>query len=151
VLLTTQYLDVADHLSDRIAVIDHGKVVAEGTSGQLKASIGSGVLHIRLLNPDQRAQAERVLSQVLAVPVYRESDPVALSARLSAGTVAHNVSEAGERVAQALAELSRSGVAVAAFAFGQPSLDEVFLALTGRPAHDEKDVNDPTTRQEAAS
>src|SRR6266511_3302047 len=54
VLLTTQYLDEADQLADRIAVIDRGKVIAEGTSGELKASVGSGVLRVRLRSPDRR-------------------------------------------------------------------------------------------------
>jgi ABC-2 type transport system ATP-binding protein len=131
VLLTTQYLDEADQLADRIAVIDHGKVIAEGTPGELKASVGSGALHVRLRDSEQRPEAERTLSRALGVPVHLESDPAALSARVSDP----------ERVAHALAELSRSGVAVTDFALGQPSLDEVFLALTGRPAEDE-DAND---------
>ena len=126
VLLTTQYLDEADQLADRIAVIDHGKVIAEGTPGELKASVGSGALHVRLRDPERRPEAERVLAQTLGVPVHLESDPAALSARVSDP----------ERVAHALAELSRAGVAVTDFALGQPSLDEVFLALTGHPAED---------------
>src|ERR1044071_3163097 len=56
VLLCTQYLDEADQLADRIAVIDHGRVIAEGTPAQLKASVGRGSLHVRLLEPDQRAR-----------------------------------------------------------------------------------------------
>jgi ABC-2 type transport system ATP-binding protein len=127
VLLTTQYLDEADRLADRIAVVDHGKVIAEGTSSQLKASVGTGALHVRLLEPSQRPEAERVLTRALGVPVRLEPEPAALSARVSDS----------ERVAHALAELSRAGVAVATFALGQPSLDEVFLALTGRPAEPE--------------
>src|SRR5918994_1526298 len=127
VLLTTQYLDEADQLADRIAVIDHGKVIAEGTSGQLKASVGSGALHVRLRDYENRPEAERLLSQALGVPMLLESDPAALSARVSDP----------ERVAHALAELARSGVAVTDFALGKPSLDEVFLALTGRPAEND--------------
>jgi ABC-2 type transport system ATP-binding protein len=127
VLLTTQYLDEADQLADRIAVIDHGKVIAEGTPGELKASVGSGALHMRLREPEQRLEAERVLAQVLGVPIHLESDPAALSARVSDP----------ECVAHALAEMSRSGVKVADLILGQPSLDEVFLALTGRPAENE--------------
>jgi ABC-2 type transport system ATP-binding protein len=127
VLLTTQYLDEADQLADRIAVIDRGRVIAEGTPGQLKASVGSGVLQVRLRDPEQRADAERVLARTLGVPVHLESDPAALSAR-PAGP---------DGVAHALAELSRGGIAVTDFALGQPSLDEVFLALTGRPADDD--------------
>jgi ABC-2 type transport system ATP-binding protein len=126
VLLTTQYLDEADQLADRIAVIDRGRVIAEGTPGELKASVGYGSLHVRLLDPAQRPAAERVLAAALGVPVELDSDPAALFARVSDP----------ERVAVALAELSRAGVAFTDFALGQPSLDEVFLALTGHPAEE---------------
>jgi ABC-2 type transport system ATP-binding protein len=127
VLLTTQYLDEADQLADRIAVIDRGKVIAEGTPSELKASVGSGALHVRLRDPEDRPDAERVLSRALGVPVHLESDATALSARVSDP----------ERVAHALSELSRSGISLIDFALGQPSLDEVFLALTGHPAENE--------------
>src|ERR687891_602881 len=80
VLLCTQYLDEADQLADGIAVIDHGKVIAEGTPAQLKASVGSGALHVRLLEPEQRPAAEQALSRALDVQVYLEPDP-ALSKR----------------------------------------------------------------------
>ncbi|MET7281312.1 ATP-binding cassette domain-containing protein [Kribbella sp. NPDC005582] len=126
VLLTTQYLDEADQLADRIAVIDHGKVIAEGSSGELKASVGAGSLHVRLRVPEQRAEAGRVLAGVLEVPAEPSADPAALSARISDP----------ERVARALAELSRSGIDVTEFALGQPSLDEVFLTLTGHAAEE---------------
>src|ERR671915_1044316 len=79
VLLCTQYLDEADQLADRIAVIDHGRVIAEGTPGQLKASVGSGSLHVRLLDPDQRDEAAQVLDRTLGAPVHLEADPAALS------------------------------------------------------------------------
>ncbi len=124
VLLTTQYLDEADRLADRIAVLDHGSRIAEGTPGQLKASVGAGTLQVRLRDPSLRPQAERVLAQALGVPLHLESDAAALSARIADP----------DRVAHALTELSRAEVAVTDFALGPPSLDEVFLALTGRPA-----------------
>jgi ABC-2 type transport system ATP-binding protein len=124
VLLTTQYLDEADQLADRIAVIEHGKVIAEGTSGELKASAGSGALRVRLRDPGHRHQAQRVLTRVLDADVQLDSDPASLSARVSDP----------DAVGHALAELSRSDVAVTEFALGQPSLDEVFLALTGHSA-----------------
>src|SRR5215204_4676840 len=78
VLLTTQYLDEADQLADRIAVIDNGKVIAEGAPGELKNSIGSGVLRVRLHEPEARPQARRILSRALGVAVETSSDPVAL-------------------------------------------------------------------------
>jgi ABC-2 type transport system ATP-binding protein len=134
VLLTTQHLDEADQLAHRIAIIDHGKVIAEGTPGALKASVGSGSLRVRLHDPEQRPVAERVLAAALDAPVQLESDPAALSARAADP----------ERVAAALAELASSGANVAEFALGQPSLDEVFLALTGRPT-------EPTTTEEDAA
>ncbi len=126
ILLCTQYLDEADQLADGIAVIDHGRVIAEGTPGQLKASVGSGSLHVRLLDPEQRPEAERVLSRELDT-VHLEPDPAALSVSCADA----------DRAAQAVAQLSRSGVSVADFSLGQPSLDEVFLALTGHPAEEE--------------
>jgi ABC-2 type transport system ATP-binding protein len=126
ILLCTQYLDEADQLADGIAVIDHGRVIAEGTPAQLKASVGGGALHVRLLDPEQRPEAERLLARELE-GVRTEPDPAALSAPC-ADT---------DRGAEAIAALSRSGVGVADFSLGQPSLDEVFLALTGHPAEED--------------
>ncbi|HYM57818.1 MAG TPA: ATP-binding cassette domain-containing protein [Solirubrobacteraceae bacterium] len=133
VLLCTQYLDEADQLADRIAVIDHGRVIAEGTPGRLKASIGQGTLHVRLLDPERRTEAERVLSRALDAPVHLEPDPGALSAPVADA----------ERASDAIAELFRAGVTVADFSLGQPSLDEVFLALTGHPAEEPAANEDP--------
>ncbi|MDX3568367.1 ATP-binding cassette domain-containing protein [Streptomyces bobili] len=132
ILLTTQYLDEADQLADRIAVIDHGRVIAEGTTGELKASVGTGALHVRLVNSESRPEASQLLTRALAAPVFQESDPFALSVR----------TDDSERVAKALTELAQSEIAVADFAFGRPSLDEVFLALTGRPAQEDTDTQE---------
>ncbi|UGQ10773.1 ATP-binding cassette domain-containing protein [Yinghuangia sp. ASG 101] len=127
VLLTTQYLEEADRLAARIAVIDHGKVIAEGTPGQLKSSVGAGSIHLRLRDPEQREEAERVLLRVLGSSVQLDPDPVALTAAVpSHGTELG----AAEDAARALSELARAGVTVDDFSLGQPSLDEVFLALT---------------------
>jgi ABC-2 type transport system ATP-binding protein len=131
VLLTTQYLDEADRLAGRIAVVDHGKVIAEGTPGELKSSVGAGTVHLRLRDPGQRPDAERVLAQALDAPVQPDADPVALTARVSGDGTGFMASE---QAARALAELARAGVVVDDFSLGQPSLDEVFLALTDRPA-----------------
>jgi ABC-2 type transport system ATP-binding protein len=131
VLLTTQYLDEADQLASRIAVIDHGKVIAEGTKGELKASVGAGAVHLRLRDPQQRPAAERVLAEVLDAHVQLDHDPVALTARVDGDSGA-------EQAGRALAELARAGITVDNFSLGQPSLDEVFLALTDRPAAEEE-------------
>ena len=123
-----------------IAVVDHGKVIAEGTPGQLKASVGLGALHVRLLDSDQRPEAERVLTRDLGA-VHLEPDPAALSASCADA----------DRAAEAVAELSRSGVSIANFSLGQPSLDEVFLALTGHPAEDDASENAATDDEERAA
>jgi ABC-2 type transport system ATP-binding protein len=131
VLLTTQYLDEADQLAGRIAVIDHGKVIAEGTPGELKSSIGAGTVHVRLRDAEQRPEAETLLAAALATAVQLDGDPVGLTAR-----VGGEGSERGaaEQASRALAALAGAGIVVDEFALGQPSLDEVFLALTDRPA-----------------
>ncbi|MBK3559048.1 ATP-binding cassette domain-containing protein [Streptomyces globisporus] len=129
VLLTTQYLDEADQLASRIAVIDHGKVIAEGTKGELKASVGAGTVHLRLRNADQRAEAQRVLALALNTDVQLDADPVALTARVDGQSTEQG---AAEHAGRALAELARCGITVDNFSLGQPSLDEVFLALTDK-------------------
>jgi len=137
VLLTTQYLDEADQLADRIAVIDHGRVIAEGTPSQLKAEVGSGALHVRLHDPAQRQAAADLLSLRLGDEIHLEPDPAAISSRVAVP----------ERVAPALAELGDAGIAVSEYALGQPSLDEVFLALTDHPA--EEETEEPTEPHDA--
>ncbi|MDQ2623221.1 MAG: ATP-binding cassette domain-containing protein [Actinomycetota bacterium] len=140
VLLTTQYLDEADQLADRIAVIDHGKVIAEGTSSELKASVGAGALHVRVKDGDRRLEAREMLERSLGVSVTLESDGISMSARV----------EDPARVPVALAELNDEAIDVTEFSLGQPSLDEVFLALTGRPA-DAAAEGGPTDRDEGGS
>jgi ABC-2 type transport system ATP-binding protein len=132
VLLCTQYLDEADRLAAGIAVIDHGRVIAEGTPGQLKASVGSGALHVRLFDPGQRPEAEQLLARALDSPVHLDSDPSALTGPCAAA----------DRAAEAVAELSRAGIPVADFSLGQPSLDEVFLALTGHTAEESAELEE---------
>jgi ABC-2 type transport system ATP-binding protein len=136
VLLTTQYLDEADRLADRVAVIDQGRLIAEGTTSELKASVGAGALHVRVGEPTRREEAQRVLAHALGVPVHLEVDPAALSAR---------VADPG-RVAHALGELAHAGIAAPEYSLGQPSLDEVFLALTGHPA----EATDQADQEDAA-
>jgi ABC-2 type transport system ATP-binding protein len=128
VLLTTQYLDEADQLAGRIAVIDHGKVIAEGSPGELKDSVGTGILRIRLRNPEQRNEAKTILENSLTSEVHGSSDPFELSAQ----------AENPDLATKTITALAAAGIPVTNFSLGQPSLDEVFLALTGKPAVEEE-------------
>ena len=137
VLLTTQYLEEADQLAGQIAVIDHGRIVAEGTSSQLKARVGAGTLRVRLLDGQQRSEAKAALEG----PVQLGADPLTLSVPLPTQADATDV---GRWIGHAMTRLSEARVAVAEVTVGQPSLHEAFLALTGHPAGpaaDQEDTN----------
>jgi len=126
ILLTTQYLEEADQLAARIAVIDHGRKIAEGTSRELKAATGSGFLHVALADPATLDAASALLEQRLGRAVQRSTEGAELS------VLADTAREANE----ALAALVAAGIELSDFSMGQPSLDEVFFALTGQPAAD---------------
>ncbi len=123
ILLTTQYLEEADQLASRIAVIDHGRKIAEGTSRELKAQTGSGFLHVTLAEPNRIEAAEGLLRQRLGGTVQRSAE----GARLSI------VAGSAEAANAALGDLMAAGIALSDFSMGSPSLDEVFFALTGGP------------------
>jgi ABC-2 type transport system ATP-binding protein len=132
VLLTTQYLEEADRLAERLAVIDRGRVIAEGTSAELKSSIGSNALHVRLASPDQRAQAHALVSGLLPDGILPSTDETALSMKVPDAAAA----------AELLSALARAKLPVTDFTLGAPSLDDVFFALTGRAA-ETKAAEDP--------
>jgi ABC-2 type transport system ATP-binding protein len=129
VLLTTQYLDEADQLADRISVIDAGRVIADGTSSELKAKVGNGALHVRVMNPADRPRASEVLNRILGVEIREQADPAALGATVSDPGI----------VTAALTALATEKIELAQFSLGQPSLDEVFLALTGHTSESTSD------------
>ena len=124
VLLTTQYLDEADQLADRIAVIDRGRVVAEGTGDDLKASVGSASLQLRLADPADSAVARERVRRVLGVDAAASAEAAWLTVPLSDP----------ETVTDLLVDLRDAGVRLAEFGVQKPTLDEVFLTITGRPA-----------------
>ena len=131
VLLTTQYLEEADKLAERLAVIDHGRVIAEGTSRELKASVGANALHIQLVDNEQTKKARGLVSDLLGDKLLPSNEPGVITVQLS------DVVQAAEIIAS----LGRNGVALQEFSLGSPSLDDVFFALTGRPAHDKPKEN----------
>ena len=122
ILLTTQYLDEADQLAARIAVIDHGRKIAEGTSRELKAQTGSGFLRVALADRSRLAEATAILEKALSQQVHASVEGAELSAM--AGS-ARGASEAIEK-------LTAAGIELTDFSMGQPSLDDVFFALTGK-------------------
>ncbi|HJQ93663.1 MAG TPA: ATP-binding cassette domain-containing protein [Candidatus Thermoplasmatota archaeon] len=128
VLLTTQYLEEADRLAERLAVIDHGKVIAEGTSRDLKASVGSNALHVRFAEPSEQAKAQAVVRKTLGNGILPGSEPSSLAVKVDSAAQAHKV----------LAALEKGKVQVREFTMGSPSLDDVFFAITGRPAEERK-------------
>ena len=122
VLLTTQYLDEADQLAARIAVIDHGRKIAEGTSRELKAATGSGFLHVALVDPTRLEEAATLLESKLGAAVQRSVEGATLA------VIARTTRDAN----QALGALLDAGIELADFSMGSPSLDEVFFSLTGK-------------------
>jgi ABC-2 type transport system ATP-binding protein len=121
ILLTTQYMDEADQLAARIAVIDHGKKIAEGTSRELKQKTGSGFLHVAVADPARLDEAARLLEAHLGGTVQRSAE---------GGTLAI-VARTPRDANAALGALISADIELADFSMGSPSLDEVFFALTG--------------------
>ncbi|GEB30674.1 MULTISPECIES: ATP-binding cassette domain-containing protein [Brevibacillus] len=124
VLLTTQYLDEADQLADRIAVIDRGRVVAEGTVDELKASVGNSALHLRVQNVQDIANAREMVEQVLGVRS---------SITAEAGKITAPMASA-DQVTDLLIALRTRGIHLTEISVQKPTLDEVFLTITGHGA-----------------
>lgn len=129
VLLTTQYLEEADALADRIVIIDNGKIIADGTPDELKSSVGRSFLRIRLEHAAHRSAAERIITEILAVRPQRDVDPSLILAQVSESSL----------LAGIITALSEANIPLKDFSLGQPALDDVFLALTGQ-SDSEKEI-----------
>src|SRR5581483_4174411 len=138
VLLTTQYLDEADRLADRIAIVDRGRTIAEGAPQELKHRVGGSVVEVHVHRHDQLAAAAQALDRLDGSPVQIDAEMRSVTAGAEHGNLA-----------AALAELERAGIGVADVAFRQPTLDEVFLALTGR--HSTDSAQQPSRADPAAA
>jgi len=129
-LLTTQYLDEADELADEIVVIDHGLVIAAGTSEELKGRVGGDVVEFTV--PDR----SRIGDAVVAIAKINEGEP---HADKETGVVSVGVGGRGsEALIEAVRSLDAAGVETRGLTLRRPSLDDVFLALTGHAAEDEE-------------
>jgi ABC-2 type transport system ATP-binding protein len=131
VFLTTQYLEEADVLADRVGIIDHGKLVAEGTPTALKAGIGKVSLEATPANPNDREK--------LAAALARFGEPAAASPK----SVAVRLAAGAEQLADVVRALDADGIAVGDLQLHQPSLDDVFLQQTGRSLEGEEEQEEP--------
>ncbi|MBW3547679.1 MAG: ATP-binding cassette domain-containing protein [Actinobacteria bacterium] len=138
VLLTTQYLEEADQLASEIAVVDHGRVIAQGTPEELKAGVAPTTVVMTFDSPDAGRRAADVLAPLSASPPTVEGATVELSAHDGPGAVI-----------EALRAVDAVGLAPSTLSLREPTLDDVFLSLTGRPAAPEQppaDASDDLVR-----
>ncbi|MDM5201547.1 ATP-binding cassette domain-containing protein [Fictibacillus enclensis] len=136
VLLTTQYLQEADELADRIAVIDHGRVVAEGTVNDLKESVGTSSLHLSIQNEQSLSKARLIVERVLNVQAAVTAE---------GGKITAPMADA-DRVTDLLITLREAGIQLEELSVQKPTLDEVFLSITGQNAVS----NTPVKKEELA-
>ncbi len=124
VLLTTQYLDEADHLASQVVIIDHGKSVATGSPNELKSQIGGSIVELHVRHSEDLATVAGMLGRLDHGEIQIDEATRRVSVRVHSG---------GQGLMSALRSLEASGIELEDIAMRQPNLDEVFLSLTGRP------------------
>lgn len=128
VLLTTQYLEEADVLANNIVVIDHGRVIASGTATELKATLGATIIEVDLADPAHAQRARAVLSDLSRSDV-----------RADGHTIELKVNDGSRAAVDVVRALDREGLEPVALEIREPTLDDVFLSLTGHVAQEQSD------------
>jgi ABC-2 type transport system ATP-binding protein len=134
ILLTTQYLEEADRLADRMVVIDRGRVIARGTADELKAQVGGQRLELTLSSAAELADVARLLAPLASGEIQAEEQTRRLSVSVREGT---------DSLAEALRLLAGTGIGVLDVGLRRPDLDDVFLTLTGHAAEDDPEGAGP--------
>jgi ABC-type multidrug transport system ATPase subunit len=129
-VLTTQYLEEADRLADRISVVDHGRVIAEGTAAELKKRLGATIISVVLTDRSRIEEARRALEPLGFVRTGIDGESIEL-----------HVDNSGPAMVETVRRLDAAALQPAAMTVREPSLDDVFLELTGKPS--EQDLDEP--------
>lgn len=137
VLLTTQYLDEADRLADIIAIIDHGKLIASGTSNELKSQVGRDVIDVRPCDDADLERAAQALGGEATVDASRSR-------------VSRPVTEGADELVAAVQALGKAGIALDDISLRRPTLDDVFLTLTGHTTAEAEDEEESGSKKEVS-
>ena len=139
VLLTTQYLEEADQLADDILVIDHGREIAHGSADQLKTQVGGERIEVTVTELTQVATAQEILSRFAVGEIHIDQHTRGLTAPISGGA---------PTLTQALRDFDSSGVVIQDVGLRRPTLDDVFLALTGHVAEEAPSIGDESVKKD---
>jgi ABC-2 type transport system ATP-binding protein len=135
VLLTTQYLEEADRLAKQLVVLDHGKIIAEGTAAELKAQMGTTILSLSFSSTNDALRAQPIVADLSTA-----------RGNLDGSVLEMTVNNGPAVTADALRRIDAAGISLSGLALREPSLDDVFISLTGHKAEDEVKAETADTR-----